>query len=361
MRSTLAAQASDANDGGQCGQCKFLGLDFARHPAVIENAGVRPAGVDFDFPFACRSATELQGVAGTAPLKLNMLVFKAGFAKDDHNIEMNTLSKAHGLRQKILQQFGPDLGELVFEEEALTTEFYVWARKRGAEVVNVEPKGLGSIKCVVSERASVSIAMAPLGKLQAAIGKVVGPAESEGMLPDLARIRRFLMSEVSQDTVDAWAASGDVTIHHMTLEEGDVLCTPPGWVVVERTMSSAALGASVSWLRATASAHANLASMHAMLTRLGHLNEKAESVRNFLKGTMAKISSAAPPPEKIVASDAGSSITETKADVVGPSATPPARDGSAATKGAEAEEVACAAEVEAAAADGAAEADVGDD
>lgn len=343
MRSALAAQANDIDDGGQC---RLLGLDFAKHPAIIENIGVRPPAVEFDVPFACRSAPELQTIAGSSPLKLNMLVFKAGFAKNDNTIEVKTLSKAEGLRQKILQFFGPDLAELILEEEVLMTEFYVWARKRGAVVVNVEPNGMGSIKCIVSERASISIAMAPLSRLQAGIGKVIGPNGSAQVLPDLARVRRFLMAEVSQDIIDSWAASGDVTLHHMTLEEGDVLCTPPGWVVVERTVSSAALGAFVSWLRATAAAHANLAAMHCMLDRLGQLNAKAVSVRDFLQRAVEKISAtaqvapAAPSPEAAKVPDA-----PLESDSVDPSAAPPTHGGSPANK--QGQEVARADEAEA--------------
>ena len=99
----------------------MFALDFTNHPAVFErdasDAGFPPAGA----PWIIRQCAAGQAEIEKAPLKLNMLLFKAQFQKDcaglapEKQSELRSISKSGDRRASILEQFGPCSDDLLCE------------------------------------------------------------------------------------------------------------------------------------------------------------------------------------------------------------------------------------------------------
>lgn len=171
------------------------------------------AGVDFELPGLRRSSEDMQKVENMAPAKLNMLVFKAGFCKSEASRDCKGLAKAEALRSHLLGQFGPKEEQRILEHEPLLTDFFVWARKKGCEICNIETNGMGSFRRVTSERACINVIMAPFSKLRA-----VASEESDLETPGLNDIRNML-ADLTQERLDGWASGGKANLYHCHLAE----------------------------------------------------------------------------------------------------------------------------------------------
>lgn len=271
-------------------------LDMSKHPAVVEYSP--GADVDFELPGLRRNSEDMQKVANMSPAKLNILDFKAGFGKSEASRDCKGLAKAEALRSQLLGQFGPKEEQRILEHEPLLTDF-VWARKKGCDICNIESNGMGSLRCVTRERACINVIMAPFSKLRA-----VASEESGLETPGSNDIRNML-ADLTQERLDGWASGGKANLYHCHLVEGDVLNIPPGWVVAEHTTSSTAFGMSVSWLTKSTGAKQNLMNIEKVLSNLS-LNSQPLKVYEFLKRAVASLPAAptTPATEHVAAADA---------------------------------------------------------
>lgn len=253
----LRTKNPKTNKGGKGNsEGNIFDLDFQMHPQLLEfenegDADKPAAEGTFDIPSVWRRCSKVLEVASQAPAKLNMLIFKAGFSRAEEKFQTKSLAKAGHLRNILLTTFGPAAAELVLEDKERTNELFVWARKKGAEIITVEGNGLGSLRACTSERACVVVCLAAMSEVVAALTK-------DGVIPSMVSIRKFFAEEMKQEVINEWAHTGTVKLYTCCINEGDILCIPPGWLICERTTSSLAMGMAVCWAKRSKTAAKNI-------------------------------------------------------------------------------------------------------
>lgn len=120
---------------------------------------------------------------------------------------------------------------------------HVYAQKRGHCKISLETHCLGSIRAPMVASSSTLFVLAPFTEMSSYIGglKGTGPASVNDCKDFLQHIR--------QQDLDAMA--GKVLLQHATLQTGELLTIPSGYLVGERTVTQCASGVQVTFARPT--------------------------------------------------------------------------------------------------------------
>eukprot|EP00969_Alexandrium_andersonii_P357070 15447965-Alexandrium_andersonii.AAC.1 len=133
-KAKAGATAAAGNESEQ-GGCQLFNLDLARsRPVLSFSEPPSCEAIDYDQPWVHHHSPIVQEVAEASPAKLNLLIFKAGFAKTERSRDVKVLNKADHLRARLFDVYGPK--DRLLDTSSKIKDFYVWAMKKGAEYAN---------------------------------------------------------------------------------------------------------------------------------------------------------------------------------------------------------------------------------
>ena len=82
---------------------------------------------------------------------------------------------------------------------------------------------------------------------------------------NVGHFRHWLQTSATAEDVEDMRTSGQVNIYTAELACQDVLCVPPGWLILEHCSSQCAAGIAVSWLAPVRGARDNLAHLLSLI------------------------------------------------------------------------------------------------
>ena len=109
---------------------------------------------------------------------------------------------------------------------------------------------------------------------------------------NLSHFRQWLVSGVTQDDVDNMRQTGTVNLYSTELGCNDVLCIPPGWLMLEHSASLTSAGLAISWFAAVPGAAENVKHLFGLIPEGG--SGPLSKLRTLLEVGLVALESLAP-------------------------------------------------------------------
>ena len=202
----------------------------------------------------------------TNPARINLMVFKAAFAKKRFRRDRNSMGNADQCRQ-VLMAKGPLEHDLAMtaHPSKIMQEVHVFAYSQVMQNIGPELHSVGTMKVLSAKTSDLLMFLAPFADLQPAVTQVKS-LEKKATMADV----QHMLRDITQESFDSLVAAGAI-FYQGVIPERSLVYIPSGWLVMEKTVSGVCTGIQVSLLYKSKQSHRNLQAL-AGLTEGMHLS-----------------------------------------------------------------------------------------
>jgi hypothetical protein len=227
----IPAPASSQSEG-----YGVFNVDLATVPSLLLLSD--GAGVDWEAPVISRDCDTIVEMANQAPCKLNLMIFKSGFLKQEMgNPRMRkhmALTGATSVRDKLLS-FGPPEDELLKVVEPAFSEVHIWGCGRFMEFCGTDfYAGMSFVRAVTE--GSLHLIYVPFNDIAQYISK---HCDVQGSV-SVAKVRGF-MKDLSDQEMQSMLQE-KVRLVQTFVSAPAVVYVPAGFIVCEKSINGPAVG-----------------------------------------------------------------------------------------------------------------------
>ena len=230
---------------------------ISRHVQISTGDGDSKHDVDaMSEPWVIRNSSVAKALMEDGQIRLNHLVFKAAFSRDKQaKRDVKELVSAAPSRTKLLEALltKQALDSVACDDAASgkLTEGHVFGQKPETRNYGPDLYGVGGFKCFGDRSGSMVVIMFEFTKASSTIS-----SQSNSKGATVAQVVQ-LIRNLDRAGVDKLS----FPLYHATVGSGDVLYTPPGWIMLEASLNGLVHGIHFSMLPYTRQNFSNFCSL----------------------------------------------------------------------------------------------------